>query len=566
MNENAPAPSPPPEIVLPEGYYEKNFALLLETVSEHYGDLLHDHELAFAARWTALSLPARRLYVRLISRKGPCLRRDRIDYPEIPQLDEALAELHANGYVDGASDIDVVELLPLALRSELLEILGELLPEGERPGRTAKKDALLTALATLVAPADKEALRQALERRFAIVRPLHGDNVRTFRLLFFGNLGQDLSEFVLRDLGLVRFESYDLTRELRLFPTREAIDDALALRRHREEVYLLMEAGELAAARDVVHSVALRDDWHPTSRRILDSLLNHLARDLERAGDFAAALAFYEQAQTPPARERRARVLARLDRVDEALVLCGEIEAQPVDETEVVFAPGFAERLRRKRGDDVAKRRRPRRPTLEMKLVREDGVSVERLALGAYAAAGQAGFFSENWLWRSLFGLAFWDVVFAPIPGAFLHSFQYGPLDLARPGFRAARAELFDRRLAKLRKTVAPGPELLAVYDQKLGTANRLVPWGEELREAMVLALSRLRGEHLAVVADRLSRDLKRYRRGFPDLFVVRDEEPGFELVEVKGPGDQLRPEQGAWIDYLNENGLPASILRVSFL
>ncbi len=549
-------------VVLPEGYYEENFALLLKTVRERYGDLLRRDELAFVVGWTARTRPARRLYVRLISRKGPCLRRDRLHYEEIPRLDEALAELVESGYADAAEELPAAELLPLALRAELLEITAELLDEDLRPARTAKKDELLLALAEDV---DDGVLRSALLERFAVVRPLHPEHVLTYRLLFFGNLGQDLTEFVLRDLGVVRFESYELTRELRLFPTREAIDDALVLRRYRDAAYLLLADGELAAARDVAQAVLERGGWHPTSRRTLDGFLNRLARELERAGDYDAALQFYERAVAPPARERRARILAHLGRADESLALCAEIRDETRDETEAAFAPGFAERLGRKLGEEVTPHRRRRRPTSAMELEKRDDTTVETLALEVLAEDGRSGFFAENWLWRSLFGLAFWDVVFAPVPGAFQHPFQYGPLDLSTPDFRTVRSDLVEERLGELRTLAEPGPRLLAVYDAKCGTGNRLVPWGEELRDAIALALSRLHGEHVAVVSDRLSRDLKRYRRGLPDLFVLRDEEPGFELVEVKGPGDQLRPEQGAWIDYLNENGLPASILRISF-
>ena len=89
--------------------------------------------------------------------------------------------------------------------------------------------------------------------------------------------------------------------------------------------------------------------------------------------------------------------------------------------------------------------------------------------------------------------------------------------------------------------------------------------WTPSLRPHLELALSRLRGTHLAWIFDRLSRDPGRYRRGFPDLFVVAPEPPGFELWEVKGPGDQLRPEQRSWLDYMEEGGLPAALVRVSW-
>jgi hypothetical protein len=41
------------------------------------------------------------------------------------------------------------------------------------------------------------------------------------------------------------------------------------------------------------------------------------------------------------------------------------------------------------------------------------------------------------------------------------------------------------------------------------------------------------------------------------------DDSPGYALLEVKGPGDALRPEQRAWLACLVAQGLPAAVLRV---
>ena len=61
-----------------------------------------------------------------------------------------------------------------------------------------------------------------------MLRPLHQDHVLLFRLLFFGNLTQDWTEFVLRDLGVVRFEPYELRRDLRLLEEPLDTPDRLA--------------------------------------------------------------------------------------------------------------------------------------------------------------------------------------------------------------------------------------------------------------------------------------------------------------------------------------------------
>ena len=192
-------------------------------------------------------------------------------------------------------------------------------------------------------------------------------------------------------------------------------------------------------------------------------------------------------------------------------------------------------------------------------------MSVERQALAALADEGMEGFFAENWLWKSLFGLTFWDIVFAPVPGAFQHPFQYGPLDQFEDDFRPRRAALIEERLGWLQNHSDPATPLLERYDAKEGTANPWVSWHPELRRHLVLALEHLKGPQLAAVCDRLSRHPGRYRRGFPDLFVWKRGKSGFMLYEVKGPGDQLRPEQGAWIDYLNKVGIEAAVLRLKW-
>ncbi len=555
---------------LPEGYYLDNFEVVLRTVAEYDDDLLKPEEWRFLEAFRALSEGARRLYVRLLSRKGPIFRRDRIAYREVPSIDAALCELIAAGFADRARNASAGELLCLLLRAELAEIADELVPEALSP--RARKDQLLRSL--LAADVDRARLRDATFERFEAVRLGRLEQVAVFRLLFFGNLHQDWTEIMLRDIGAVRYEAYQLRRDLRLFPSRQAVDDYLRLRRAGHAARRHLDAGDGERAVELGRALLEHADgaqgtgWHPAARRQADRTFNDIGRYLERSGEPRRALDFYRAAATPPARERQARILARFGSIAQALALCQEIGKAPLDESEVSFARKFAHRLRRMRGEPLRPPVRRRRPRRHLVLDRIADVPVERQALAALAAEGRRGLFSENRLWKSLFGLTFWDIVFAPVAGAFQHAFQLGPLDLASPGFRANRGGAVERRLEELRADPDPGPWLLRRYDEKEGVANRLVSWHEgarheSARDHLELALTRLTGHHLAYVFDRLSRDLGRYRRGLPDLLVLRDEAPGFELYEVKSPGDQLRPEQTAWIDYLNAGGIPATILKV---
>ncbi|MEM7051169.1 MAG: VRR-NUC domain-containing protein [Acidobacteriota bacterium] len=557
---------PAPQRPLPEGYYVANFITLLDQVEQRYGDLLTAEEHSLRERFLGLSEGAQRLYVRLASRRGPVFRRDRLAYPEIPRLDAALEDLEAAHLGDRGDPDDFAPRIGLLLKAELTDLARQLLPH-QRVSGESKAD-LRQRLLDEASPASLSLVLGDFE----VVRPLDLELVDLYQLLFFGNFGQNLTEFVLRDLGVVTFESYSLDPDLRRFPDRVALDDTLELHTIRQHLAELLEAGDVDAVEAVGRSVLARcDPWHQLCQRPLDSLLLAAGRALERASRCHAALALFEPVKRPPGRERRARLHHRLGRDDEALALCTAMTAEPRDETEIAFADRFAHLVLRRQGK-AEPRPRPRRCSQDLALPcgEPDDGAIEERVLAHFANHGRQGFFAENWLWRSLYGLAFWDIVFAPVAGAFEHPFQYGPLDLTRPDFRPPREGLIEARLDHLRHHREIGSlsrELLATYERKRGLANRLVPWNEELKSALELALGRLHGPQLAAVCDRLSGGLRRYGRGLPDLFVTAadPDDLGFTLYEVKGPGDTLRPEQGRWIDFLNRNRLPTKLLRVTW-
>ncbi|MEO1085782.1 MAG: VRR-NUC domain-containing protein [Acidobacteriota bacterium] len=261
-------------------------------------------------------------------------------------------------------------------------------------------------------------------------------------------------------------------------------------------------------------------------------------------------------------------MLERLGRFEEALERCEQLLAEPLDASEAEFGPRFAHRLRRKLGLEKTSWKRPRRPVetldVEPAILQPPRPAVEWLTLALLAEKGQPGIYSENWLWRCLFGLAFWDVIFAAVPGAFAHPFQLGPLDLMGPDFYARRRGAIEVRLEELRAESDLGARLGAVYADKRGTSNAFVAWHPQLEQTLRFAYAHIPGGALATVCERLALDPGRHRRGLPDVLVLRPESPvGFELLEIKAPGDQLRPEQGAWIDYLNARGVPSKVLRL---
>ena len=65
---------------LPEDYYLKNFRCVLTFVESRYQDLLTDNEKGYIDAFQFLDENAQRLYARLMLRKGPLFRSDKLNY------------------------------------------------------------------------------------------------------------------------------------------------------------------------------------------------------------------------------------------------------------------------------------------------------------------------------------------------------------------------------------------------------------------------------------------------------------------------------------------------------
>ena len=165
----------------------------------------------------------------------------------------------------------------------------------------------------------------------------------------------------------------------------------------------------------------------------------------------------------------------------------------------------------------------------------------------------------ENALPMGLFGLAYWDWMFAPVDGMFINAFQTAPIDLFWPDFLEARREKCADPLAVDDVTLRAA--MLDACRAHRGVANRLVDWRVFDADTLGILLDGLGMDVVRKLLAFASADLDNARRGFPDLTVVYG--PGrFEFVEVKGPNDRLRDDQYLWIDRLRAARLPVRVAR----
>ena len=154
-------------------------------------------------------------------------------------------------------------------------------------------------------------------------------------------------------------------------------------------------------------------------------------------------------------------------------------------------------------------------------------VSVEVLSLQEYdKAGGWWGLHEEGMLLRMLFGLLFWDQIFASgVRHAFLSPCQDGPLDLEHPwAFYRNRREALEARLSELR-LMSPldlASEVFDSWTSHHGVRCRGVRWDRLPVEILQLAAMGLGGKALSAACKPFLINARYYHGGLPDLFLLR--------------------------------------------
>ncbi len=544
-------------IDLAPDYYLNNFRILLDWVYQRYADLLDEQEQRFIKTFYTLEHGAQCLLVRLSSRKGPLFRRDKLDYTEIANLDSSAQQLIDAGLLHRDFPISLDALANALTKPELL--------------------ALFSAQLAAMKQARKEVLIQELHTHFSAPQPwqlwtsnqfgdaYYLDNqaiIQTLLLLFFGNAYQDLTEFVLQDLGLFRYENYSIDHRLRLFKSRDEIIQYQQLVRLREQLDADANAAMLT---QIVEQIPAASANEKLQRRRA-KLMNHLAYELERAGEYLQAAQLYEQSHLSPARERRIRLLEKQGDFSGAWQLLTELLATPQDEQELQVAQRIAPRLAKKLGITYSKKTaatiyEQHLPLSPLQDAQGNTLRVEEVARLSLDGPNAPCVYVENALIGSLFGLWLWPEMFGDIEGAFTNPFQAAPLDMYQEKFTRNRPGI--AHLRALFTTNQYQAHLIHYWETKNGITNYFVNWSLLDRELLDLALQCIPAAHLSVIFERLLFDIKNNRSGFPDLIQFFPDQQTYRMIEIKGPGDRIQDNQARWLEYFSQHNIPAEVCYV---
>jgi len=538
-------------------YYLDYLDYLLAFVLKRSGAVLKGAERDRIQLFQALPKPARALYARLLQRKGAYFRIDKLAYSEIPSVNAAVQKLIKAGFLQAIS----------GARQDLCLSL-----------RTVKELKQLPVVAGLgLGNASRTQIEQAIAETGTELPDLKIVCVREQTLmalcqhLFFGNEYQDLSEFVLSDLGLQRFETVDLSLSpaftaradldlLRLIGmlrqwAKSLAQESLKLKRLPDETGQIQLIKALTNLTEMVPCAS----EHPLVTRALNKLHLSLGRIYERCGLSSEALGCYQKSDLADALMRQARLQIK-SAPDAALSLCKTILKTSNDPE----ARHYAKRVLRAnhRALNAAAARAPTPLRVDQISIRlNDAIRVEHHVIAYFAEQGRVAVHIENHLYPALFGLLFWEVIFTPVSGAFHHPFQRGPSDLDEADFFNRRAPIFAQRFETLSSLAQRQQQLRQCFEEKFGLANPFVHWSAIELPWLLFVLRHTSWPTLSAVFYRILQNPKKFRSGFPDLLVFH--KGHYELIEVKGPGDRLQTHQTAWLRFLSDQGLAVSVLNV---
>lgn len=550
---------------LPPKYYHDYFGYVLEFVRKMYTPVLNESEKQFLHDYQHLSEDAQCLFIRFSNRSKSFFRVQSLAYAEIKDIPAVLEELLEKKFIESLCDQHVdraVEIMDLFTKPEHLQLTRSLGPD-IMPAKSIKKPDLVR---WLLHEYDFLELLALICENEAVVKVCYEAEVMLMKFLFFGNRHADMTEFVVRDLGHVRFQSFDEEHLAIQFETRKDVDDTLMVSLMKETFDELKQ--ELPPEEIF--------DWFMNWQTGISGTLSTKALPayhlyvlrvgawLERKKMLSQALTTYQLTNDAPSRERRVRLLYNLGFTDEALALCEEIKENPKNADERFFCLDFHERILNK------KKRTVKRTTQALKSA--DAIEVPvmyryQVELGAihyYRNQGFQAFFSENEPWRSLFGLLFWDIIYDTNVQAIHNPLQRVPSDFFLPDFYFKRSAQLKSRMALADTREAIEKMVTETYQEKFGITNVLVSWYEGSLEKVLTLISLLTPDQIHAILLEIAYNLRENTRGFPDLLVWNETEYAF--IEIKSPTDHLSSRQLHWQHFFAEIGVQSRIVRVNWI
>jgi DNA polymerase-3 subunit epsilon len=532
---------------LPPYYYHDHFVEMLSFVSATYGSILADDHDAFVLRFQNLSKDAQCLLIRMVNRRGAIFNRTLFRYAEISDADRAAEDLLACGQARPLKAEDYASFVA-CLPKDILFAGAK--AAGRTDIRISWPKAKLVEYFLTHVPFEVAGEHCGAAKFIALddVRPL-----KFLLYLYFGKTEDDLKNFALRDLGIIR------TNKATSFRARFSDGDEARACFHYSQLLDRIEDRSISIYRGAINDIFGGPDCPSDYAADLRSRAAcQVGQFFERLGEKDLARQLYRAGSSPECHERLVRLLyAGGDKADAEVLLRHMID-DPASDDELVFATDFY--ARKFGGRRIGSSTELLRAGLTLTVDDTYRGNPEAGVAGVMRRRGYRVFFAENTLWHSLFGLLFWDELFES--DLLNSSFDWVPHCLKDRSFAHRFARQIDEKLEAVRSGNALNL-LLRPIAAKWGRPNGIFAWDHIDVDALRALLSGAGGEGIATMLRALCQNFREMRDGFPDLMLERDGAVSF--MEIKAEGDAIRRNQLTRLRQLGNAGIRAEIGRVDY-
>lgn len=543
---------------LPPKYYHTNFEYLLDFVKTKYKSILEEKEWAFLRKYYSLNEDAQCWFIRFTNRKGLFFKYENLSYEELSPIETQLDQLLKLGFIEHLNPEKhsgfIAEILSTLTKVELIEIFSL------KSFKNLKKPELDVLISSTFSFNEITIL---ISSKVKLLKVNFEIEISFIKFLFFGNRYLDMTEFVMRDLGLIQYYKQNEDDLVARFETRKDAEDKWMI---SDQFILFNQLKDQLTVPELLewytNLKANTQDLSEVAKPSLARLELRIGKFFEQQKNYDAAIVIYDKLMQVPARERKTRCLVKLGYVEEAKAMCNYILEAPQNADEQYFSEYFLKTLDGKKNKKIT--------TEWLKTADEITVShiykyqVELGAIHYYLDLDFNAGFSENFTWRSIFGLVFWDIIFDPSLVAFHHPFQRRPSDLHLPDFYEKRKTQIHELLNSFDNDNESLQELIMLnYAKYYGNANPFVIWEENIWEMTKLMAARIPYLQLKPILIKIAENIVENSRGLPDLLIWNNET--IKFIEIKSPNDSLSNQQVAWLSFFKEIGLEAEVLRVKF-
>jgi methionine salvage enolase-phosphatase E1 len=406
-------------------------------------------------------------------------------------------------------------------------------------------------------------MRDRLLELEGVVEMAKLEQLEMIRLFFFGHPWGDMSQFVIRDIGNAKFETYDEELFKPQFRSYDEVSQLFDLHQQYRALKRAMLVEDEALIDEAVGALTyVPENLSPVAESIVKKFIMRTGKWYEQNKQLERAAITYSRHSLPESRERLVRVLMGLGKKEEAREVLQRIAAEPETHSEWLFASDQLVKLSGNK--QVLTTTKVMKEAPELVVPKPDGsLNIEEHVLITLRGQGFEGAHTENYIWRSLFGLIFWEELYSQERALIHQPLQRVPVDLQDRRYLKSRYQAFEHFFSVFESKQQLLEKVHATMVAKENIVNPWVGWHPDLPAHMEALFRHLSLEQLKEISLEMARNPLENGTGLPDLFVWKNDD--YHFWEVKSPTDHLSAHQVFWINFMKDHGVKVEVLRIVY-